>query len=263
MSLSRIGLGCDELGASLLQNKVADPDRFLNACLDAGINFFDTAHPYTYGHSEELLGKTLSTQRNRAFIFTKGGKLKSTGALMGGYLKPIASVLSKFIHPKKNFAKKLSKPRADFSQEHLTQQLHESLKRLKTDYVDGYLLHSPTIAHMGQYTDLLETIHKFKKEGKARYVGVSVNTVEEAKCIIRLGPAIDVMQLPYNVIDPTFESIFEELKDKNIGLLGRLVYGKGILTQEYIDNKGNPDSEAVLAAVSSAKAKHADRTIRF
>lgn len=94
-------------------------ERVLRHCLDAGVNFFDTAQEYGWGASEELLGRVLEGRRDHAVICTKVPPTHMPARDGGG-----------------------SEP-AKFTREFLTRRLEGSLKRLRTDFVDLYLLHSP------------------------------------------------------------------------------------------------------------------------
>ena len=92
-----------------------DSVRALEAAFDEGVNFYDTADVYGMGHSEELLGQVFGSRRAQVVIASKGGNLTDSDG-----------------HWKK-----------DFSGEYLSRKVEESLKRLKTDYIDLYQLHTP------------------------------------------------------------------------------------------------------------------------
>src|SRR5262245_31409896 len=87
---------------------------------ELGINFFDTSDSYGFGRSESLLGIVLSRTRENVIIATKVGMVRdSSGAL-----------------------------KKDFSKQHIFHAVDGSLKRLRTDYIDLYQLHNPTLAEL-------------------------------------------------------------------------------------------------------------------
>ena len=121
----------------------AEADRITGICIDAGVNFFDTADVYSDGNSEIALGKALAHyKRDDVLISTK-----STFRLGKGP-NDVGS-----------------------SRYHLIQSLERSLKRLGTDYVDVYHLHAFDATTPVEET--LNTLDKFVREGKVRYIAVS------------------------------------------------------------------------------------------
>lgn len=114
----------------------------IGKALDAGINFFDTADVYTFGESEVLLGKVLSSHRRDVIISTKAG------LRMGPVLT-----------------------QRGLNRHHLFNSIEASLHRLGTDYVDVYIVHRDD-----PYTPLEETLQALDdivRQGKARYLGFS------------------------------------------------------------------------------------------
>ncbi len=121
----------------------AEADRMVRVCLDAGLNFFDTADVYSDGSSETALGKSLSAyKREDVLISTKSTFRMGTGP------NDVGS-----------------------SRYHLKQALEGSLKRLGTDYVDVYHLHAFDAATPVEET--LSTLDSFVREGKVRYIACS------------------------------------------------------------------------------------------
>lgn len=172
--------------------------------LDLGVNFFDTADIYGNGRSEELLGKAFQGLRKDVVIATKGGW--------------------DFYHSKER--------RKDMSGPYIKEALHESLKRLKTDYVDVYQLHNPdleTIRAGGIFT----VLEQFKREGKARLVGISVDEVEEAKEVILSGRA-DTVQLVYNMVEQEMRpEVLPLARERGVGVIAREPLACGFLTGKY------------------------------
>lgn len=121
---------------------VKEADRLVNICLDAGLNFFDTADVYSNGSAEEILGEVIRERRSRVLISTKGTFPTSDGANGFGS-----------------------------SRQHLTEALDSSLRRLKTDYIDLYHMHGWD-AHT-PIEETLATLNGFVQSGKVRYIAAS------------------------------------------------------------------------------------------
>jgi aryl-alcohol dehydrogenase-like predicted oxidoreductase len=146
LSVSVIGLGCNNFGMTIDEKQTAD---VVGAALDAGINFFDTADTYGGTNSERFLGKALGTRRHEAIVATKFG-MKASDELPGG-----------------------AKP------EYVRKACDASLKRLNIDRIDLYQLHKPDpsthIADtIGAMTDLV-------RAGKVREIGCSNFSVAQLR----------------------------------------------------------------------------------
>ena len=132
-----------------LERHAADPEaeKVLRHCLDVGVNFFDSAHAYGWGGAEELLGKVLVGRRSQAVVCTKVPA--SCPPEREGV--PGASV--------------------QFTEEYLMVQLEAALKRLRTDYVDVYLLHQPD----GRTSEekICQSMDRLVRSGKVRVWGLS------------------------------------------------------------------------------------------
>jgi aryl-alcohol dehydrogenase-like predicted oxidoreductase len=122
---------------------VAEARKIVDICMDAGLNFFDTADIYSNGSSEEVLGEAIDhLKREDVLISTKSTFRFGPGANNVGS-----------------------------SRYHLIQSLEGSLKRLKTDYIDVYHLHAFDATTPVEET--LNTLDKFVREGKVRYIAAS------------------------------------------------------------------------------------------
>jgi aryl-alcohol dehydrogenase-like predicted oxidoreductase len=173
----------------------------IDTALELGVNFIDTSDAYGAGYSETLLGRALKGRRDRVVIATKGGNVM-TGPDRG----------------KRNFA-------ADY----IDGVLHESLKRLQTDYIDLYQLHNPTVDVI-QHGDVWEVLERRRKEGKIRHYGVSINTMEEGRAAVQDGRSATI-QIEYNLLaqEPA-EAFFPLAQAANIAIIARVPLKRGILT---------------------------------
>ena len=130
----------------------------LRHCLEVGINFFDTAQAYGWGGSEALLGKSLADRRADCVICTK---------------------VPPSLPPKKNGE---SRERVVFTNKYLSDQLENSLRRLQTDYIDLYLLHSPDGS--SDWEEICASMEQLKVTGKIRYWGLSNHDAEMVESCI-------------------------------------------------------------------------------
>ncbi len=147
VKVSRIALGSWALGSDFYgEVELQSAIDTLHAAVDCGINIVDTAP--NYGNSEEVLGKALEGIRDKVVVATKCGCLKYAG---GSYklLTPVS----------------------------MRGQLEESLRRLKTDYIDLYQIHYPDKNNSMDVA--YETMNKFVEEGKIRAWGVCNHNVSE------------------------------------------------------------------------------------
>jgi aryl-alcohol dehydrogenase-like predicted oxidoreductase len=173
----------------------------IDAALELGVNFIDTSDAYGAGYSESLLGKALKGKRDKVIVATKGGNVM-TGPNRG----------------KRNFAT-----------EYIDGVLHESLKRLQTDYIDLYQLHNPTVDVI-EHGEVWAVLEQRKREGKIRHYGVSINTMEEGTAAVKTGRS-DTIQVEYNLLtqEPA-ETIFPLAQQANVGIIARVPLRRGILT---------------------------------
>ena len=150
LKVSRLGIGLAEIGYELTSHNTLEASNLLNTALDNGINFLDTAACYglsedgVYGISEELIGKTVSNRRHEFVLATKCGH-----------------------YP---YRKKLEQHPESWSASTVELNINQSLKRLKTDYVDLLQIHSCTLEVL-ERGEIIEGLQKIKDSGKTRFIG--------------------------------------------------------------------------------------------
>jgi aryl-alcohol dehydrogenase-like predicted oxidoreductase len=178
---------------------------------DLGVTFFDTADSYGFGRSESLLGIVLSRTRQNAIIATKVGVVRGSA----GDLKK------------------------DFSKQHIFHAVDGSLKRLRTDYIDLYQVHNPTIAELAR-EEIQEAMEMLQDAGKIRSWGVSITTPDEGIEIIRRGWA-HALQVLFNVLNqaPAID-LFPLAKEKGYGIIARVPLASGLLTGKFRIDTGFP-----------------------
>lgn len=171
----------------------------LQAALDSGINFFDTAR--MYGNSENIMGKAFKDRRNRVVIASKCVHLLD----------------SKDKLPPKNTLKGI-----------IEKSLTDSLEALQTDFIDIYMLHQATIEIL-ENDEILKVFSNLKSQGLFKAAGVSSYTNEVSKKVIDSG-FWDMIQLPFNLMDQRQGELFYEAHKKGVGIVVRSVLLKGLLS---------------------------------
>jgi aryl-alcohol dehydrogenase-like predicted oxidoreductase len=206
--VSEIGFGAWAIGGNGHGNSYgptqdAESQRSIKTALDLGCTFFDTADVYGFGHSEELLGEALKGNRDRVIIATKGG--------------------SDFYH---------NPPRLNFTETHLMFAVEESLKRLKTDYIDLYQLHNPPFSLI-EHGRLFEPLEKLKTQGKIRNYGISIHDPAEGLLAMKNGkPA--AIQVVYNYLRrDAAEELFPRAIAEGVAIIAREPLANGFLTGKY------------------------------
>jgi len=201
----------------------------LEAAFDSGVNFFDTAGSYAYGRSEVLLGQVFGQRRDRVIIATKVGFLPSSLARFGRFLVPVLGTARRLITPYKRTLKGLSRKRQEFSSQHLKTSLEQSLRRLRSDYVDIFQLHNPPEAVL-ERNEVFRTLETLQQQGKVRSYGISAGTTDEAiRCLKRIG--VSTLQVEFNLLQrEAAATLFCAPDLRDIGLIARIPFARGVLT---------------------------------
>jgi aryl-alcohol dehydrogenase-like predicted oxidoreductase len=174
----------------------------LNAAVDEGVNFIDTADVYSDGESEKAVGRFLKTRSERIYVATKCGR-QIQPHLNEGYT---TTVLRKYVE--------------------------DSLKRLQVDTIDLIQLHCPP-TQVYYRPEIFALFDELKKEGKILNLGVSVEKVEEALKAIEYDN-VTTVQIIFNMFrQRPAELFFSEAKRKNIGVIVRVPLASGLLTGRY------------------------------
>ena len=175
--VSPVALGCWPI-AGMTSLDVNDQDSLatLQATLDSGINFLDTAYCYgAFGESEKLIAEAIRGRREKVVIATKGG-----------------------LHWKSPTERAY-----DGTPQKLIAECHESLARLGTDYIDLLYLHASDPKTPVEIS--AEAYVALKSEGKIRAVGVSNLTLEQLQKFAAVCP-VDAIQPPYNMLQREIEN---------------------------------------------------------
>ena len=239
LDVSTICLGTMTWGE---QNSEKEGFEQMDFALSQGVNFWDTAEIYsipmreeTYGETEKIIGNWFqkTKKRNDVVLATKVCGNTSNKYIRGGG--------------------------NSFGKKKITEALDESLRRLKTDYIDLYQLHWPerNTNFFGDYgyehdendkdwtpfEEILESLKKFIEQGKIRYVGLSNETAWGLSKFLELSkmkglPKMMSVQNPYNLLNRTYEVGLAEISIREqSGLLAYSPLAFGYLTGKYRNNK--------------------------
>jgi aryl-alcohol dehydrogenase-like predicted oxidoreductase len=250
IEVSVVGLGCMSLGLDRSR-----AERILRRALDLGVTLFDTADLYDHGVNEELVGETLHGVRDRVVIATKvGNRWRADGS--GWDWDPTGK--------------------------YILQAVKESLRRLKTDYIDLYQLHGGTIDDSAE--QMVGAFERLLKDGAIRAWGVSSirpNVVRRFAALAESGAArLSSEMVQYSVLDRRpEEEILETASRAGFGVLvrgavaGGLLAGKptegehpaGKTPAEYLDFAASEVQAAqdALRAISGSDSEMAQTAIRF
>jgi len=173
----------------------------VRAALEHGINIIDTAPVYGFGRSEEIVGKAIAEARlrSRVLIATKGGLEWAGGKVF-----------------------------RNASRARILREIEDSLRRLRTDYIDIYQVHWPD--PLVTIEETAEAMHTVFKQGKIRAIGVSNFSVSQMERFCRVAP-LHVLQSPYNLFERGIEADLLPFCRKNkIATLGYGALCRGLLS---------------------------------
>lgn len=174
---SVVGFGCWAISGSNTWNNSNDDDsiKAVQKAVELGVNFFDVAPVYGFGHAEEVLGKALKDSRSKVLIATKCGLVWDDRYRIENRL----------------------------TAESIYREIDDSLRRLHTDYIDIYQIHWPDPNTPIEET--MEALINIQKAGKIRYIGVSNFSIDLTKKAMEMA-AIVSQQCLYNMLERNEES---------------------------------------------------------
>ena len=222
LNVSLICLGTMTWGE---QNSQQEAFEQMDYATDQGINFFDTAELYavpskkeSYGKTEIIIGNWFKERNNREKVVL-ATKISGSGIpwIRGGGLQ--------------------------YTKENITIALENSLKRLRTDYIDLYQLHRPERNTKINIESVLLALKKFIDQGKIRYIGISNETPWGLLKLLKFSklydlPRVASMQNSYNLLNRRYEVDLAEISIREqCGLLAYSPLAFGVLTGKYRNNQ--------------------------
>ncbi len=217
LRVSRFCLGTMMFGG---QTDKEQSIRIIDHALDSGVNFFDTADTYTEGRSEAILGEALEGKRDLAVVATKVRNPKG----------PLPN-------------------QSGLGRKHIIQNVEESLKKLRTDYIDILYLHHPD--YETPIEETIETMTQLVRSGKIRYYGVSnysawqcCSFIHKAKEMGAVAPVIT--ESVYNLLTRGIEDeMVPFLNEYRMGLAVYNPIAAGLLSGKH--SRSGPAAESRLA----------------
>lgn len=220
LNISKIGFGCMSL-----KPDQKDFNQIIDAAIDLGINYFDTADLYDKGMNETLLGKAFKGKRDKVIIATKAGNQWRADGSGWDW------------NPRKDYILKCA---------------DESLKRLQVDYIDLFQSHGGTMED-----NIDETIEAFEilvKQGKIRHYGLSSIRPNVIREFVKRSNIVSVMT-QYNLLDRRpEESTLQLLHENNIGVLVRGSVASGLLVNKPAKPYLNFNESQVAAAAKAIQS---------
>jgi len=207
ITVSAVAMGCWAIVGDSTWGPQDERDSIaaIHAALDEGINFFDTAEMYGDGYSEQLLGRALADRREEAVIVSK---------VSPNHLEPNA----------------------------LKEACESSLRRLRTDYLDLYLIHWPNWDIPVERP--LGAMAELKRQGKIRAAGVSNFGRQDLTELLQKGRA-EANQLPYSLLFRAVEFEIQQVcADNDISILCYCPLAQGLLTGKFASPDEVPEGRA-------------------
>ena len=204
LETSVIGFGTFELNG---EYGAIDDDEVVRAIyrgLDLGVTCIDCAPIYGFGHAEEVVGKALGPRRKDVMLLTKCGIRWAEGGRRVW----------------------------DGSRASILKEIDESLARLRTDYVDLYLVHYPPSRLGAPLEETIGALEEIRQAGKARYIGVSNYELDDLQASAALAP-IAANQVVYNLFDRRNQTGIRWAQEHGVGVMTHGSLSSGLLAGAF------------------------------
>jgi len=207
LEVSKLGYGAMELRGTdhFPRLSAGEASGILNAVLDSGINYIDTSPDY--GYSEELIGQHIAGRRDEFYLASKCGCPVEAPDVAHGTGKPHA-----------------------FTRENIRAGVEQSLRRMKTDYLDVVQFHISPSRQVLEENDSIAELRALQQEGKVRFIGMS-GTIPELDDQIEMG-VFDVFQVPYSVVEREHEDLIHKAARRGAGIVIRGGVARGVMVKD-------------------------------
>ena len=233
LTVSRVGIGCARLGGVFSEESPATSLGMLKEAISAGINYFDTADIYSQGESERILGAAIRGRRGDIIVASKAGYVLPTQRVFADRVKPLLRPLARRLGVSRTLVPTImrgSVSRQEFSADYLLHSVTSSLRRLKTDYLDVFMLHSPP-RELLQSGEFDETCTLLRDRGLIREFGVSCEHVDDADAALAIA-GVSCVQLPLSALEPqALVSAIPNAVRAGKGVVARQCYASGLLSR--------------------------------
>ena len=210
LEVSVVGLGCNNFGWRIDAEASA---KVIDAAIESGVTFFDTADRYGKGQSEDFLGRALGKRRDQIILATK-------------------------------FGMEMEKGQQGASPKYVREALDASLRRLRTDRIDLYQLHQ--LDPKTPITDTLGALDELVRAGKVRQIGCSnfsVAQIREAADASQSRAQFVSVQNQFSLFhrEPETNGVLAECERRRLAFLPYFPLGSGLLTGKYRKGKKLPE----------------------
>ena len=211
LPISRIGIGTWAIGGGWGPQPEAISLQALHTALDSGCKLIDTAPLYGNGRAERLIAQAFRERHQRVSTLTKVYPLNYHWAPSPG--TPISTI---------------------YPSQHIVEQVHQSLKQLETDCLDGVFLQT-WCPSWSEETDWYETLLSLREQGKIRAFGISVSDhrPDEANGVILAG-RVDIVEVAYSILDQrAAERLFPLAQEHQVSIIARSALASGALAGNW------------------------------
>jgi aryl-alcohol dehydrogenase-like predicted oxidoreductase len=220
LKVAVLGFGCGSVGGLMVRGAPEDQERAVARAVELGVNYFDTAASYGNGDSESNLGRVLAALKPSVYVGTKVGVPPTERGRIGAAIAA---------------------------------SLEGSLQRLGRESVDLFQLHNQITERGGgaDFTprrvleEAVPALQKLQREGKTRFIGITAIGESDALHAVVGTRAIDTMQMPYNLLNPSagskvpaeypahdFKELMVHGREADVGVIGIRVLAAGALSGE-------------------------------
>lgn len=202
LEVSEVGFGAWQLGNDDQWGGMSEAlaQDLVYSALDRGCTLFDTAPNYAKTRSESLLGRYLKGHRREVVLVSKFGH------------RPDGET--------------------DYSVDWFWQSLHGSLERLRTDYLDVMLIHSPPLALLNGQDPIWASMRQAQAEGKIRFYGASIDYACQVREVLDTTDA-QVLEVLFNVLHQDVRLAFDRVRRDDVGVITKVPLDSGWLTGKY------------------------------
>jgi aryl-alcohol dehydrogenase-like predicted oxidoreductase len=213
-TLGRTGLEVTKLGYGAMELRGTDhfarlspgeASAILNGVVDSGINYIDTSPDY--GYSEELIGRHIAQRRAEYFLASKCGCPVEPAEVAHANRKPHS-----------------------FTRANIRAGVEQSLKRMRTDYLDVVQFHISPSRSVLEANDSIAELEALRHEGKLRFIGMS-GTIPELPEQIAMG-VFDVFQIPYSLVEREHEALIHAAAEAGAGVVIRGGVARGVIVKD-------------------------------